>query len=480
MTSRTVLVTLLVALVSVLATAAAAVPLVRQAATAQAREALRDQADLAATMLAARTGRPDRVRQLARLMRGNGIRISLVRAHTPDRGWVPAQVTERLREGAPVHTRVTRDDGREVLIEARPVGAAGGVVLAQSVEEARGDTAGLGLALALSVGAAAGTLAGVALARRLSRPLRQAARTADRIRQGDRGCRLPLTPPEEVRELAAALNELTAALEVSERRQQDFLMSVSHELRTPLTTISGYAEALADGVLSAEEDVARDAGRTVLTEAGRLERLVTDLLALARLQADDFTLDVEEADVTALAAGAVTAWRPSLERSGAELSTELPPHPVLLRTDPGRLRQVLDILIENAGRVAPGAPLVVALDAPPAAPPAGPGAGPAAHAGPAGPGAPGERIALSVRDGGPGLSDEDLLVAFEHGRLHRRYRGSRPVGTGLGLALAARLVERLGGTVTAAHAPEGGAHFTVRLPVSPMSPASPTRTEPAK
>ncbi|WP_314172658.1 HAMP domain-containing sensor histidine kinase [Streptomyces winkii] len=468
MTSRTVLVTLLVALVSVLATAAAAVPLVRQAATAQARESLRDQADLAATMLAARTGRPDRVRQLAHLMRGNGIRFSLVRAHTPDRDWVPAATARRLAEGKPAHTRFTGRDGGEVLIEARPVGVAGGVVLAQPLEEARGETVGVGLALALSAGATAGTLAGVLLSRRLARPLRQAARTADRIRRGDRGCRMPLDPPDEVRELSSALNELTAALELSERRQRDFLMSVSHELRTPLTTISGYAEALADGVLTAGEDVARDAGRTILTEAGRLDRLVSDLLALARLQADDFTLDVEEVDVRALVSGAVTAWRPSLERSGTRLETELPPGPLLARTDPGRLRQVLDILVENAGRVAPGAPLVVALapsgDAAGSGGSAGSG-GAAGDAGPPGTAVPRGHFALSVRDGGPGLSDEDLLVAFERGRLHRRYHGSRPVGTGLGLALAAQLVERLGGTIAAAHAPEGGAHFTVRLPV---------------
>ncbi|MBO8193302.1 HAMP domain-containing histidine kinase [Streptomyces oryzae] len=439
MTSRTVLVTLLVAAISVCATAIAGVPLIHQAATAHARQSLREQANVAATMLAARTGRPAQVQQMARLMRSNGIRLSLVRAHRPDRGWVPPSVMRRLGARKPVHSRVTVN-GEEVLIEARPVGRANGVVLAQRVSAARGETVGLRLALALAVGASAGTLAGVLLARRLSRPLRQAARTADRIRQGDRSCLMPLTPPAEVRELSAALNELSAALEVSEQRQKDFLMSVSHELRTPLTTISGYAEALADGVLSTEADTAQDAGRTVLTEAKRLERLVTDLLALARLQADDFAVEQEEVDLTALAAAAVTAWRPSLEGNGTELRAELPPHPVLVRTDPVRLRQVLDILVENAGRVAPQAPLVVALAV-----------------------APGGQVALAVRDGGPGLADEDLRVAFERGRLHRRYRDSRPAGTGLGLALAAQLVDRLGGTITAAHAPEGGAAFTIGL-----------------
>ncbi|MGI5349185.1 HAMP domain-containing sensor histidine kinase [Streptomyces sp. CA-250714] len=442
MTSRTVLVTLLVATVSVFATAAVGVPLIRQAATEHARESLRKQADLAATMLAARTGRPARVQELARLMRSNGIRISLVRAHTADRGWVPQDAMRKLRNGKPVHSRVTRN-GTDVLFEARPVGKANGVVLAQRVSEARGETVGPRLALALAVGASAGTLAGVFLARRLSRPLRQAARTADRIRHGDRGCRMPLDPPEEVRELSSALNELSTALEVSEQRQKDFLMSVSHELRTPLTTIRGYAEALADGVLSTDADTAQDAGRTVLTEAKRLDRLVTDLLALARLQADDFAVEREEVDLTALAAAAVTAWRPSLEGSGTELRTELPGDSVLVHTDPVRLRQVLDILMENASRVAPHAPLVVALAA-------------EADAG-------GGLVLLSVRDGGPGLTDEDLRVAFERGRLHRRYRDRRPVGTGLGLALAAQLVDRLGGTIIATHAPEGGAHFTVRL-----------------
>ncbi|GAA2638909.1 HAMP domain-containing sensor histidine kinase [Streptomyces axinellae] len=451
------LVTLLVAVVSVLATAAVGVPLIRQAATAHARESLREQADVAAAMLAAREGRPAGVRQLGRLMRSNGIRISLVHAHTPDRAWVPRAAMRRLGEGKPVHSRVTRN-GEEVLFEARPVGKASGVVLAQRVSAARGETLGPGLVLALLVGALAGAVAGVFLARGLSRPLRQAARTAERMRQGERGCRMPLSPPAEVRELSSALNELSAALEVSERRRQDFLMSVSHELRTPLTTIRGYAEALADGVLSTDAESAEGAGRTLVTEAKRLERLVTDLLALARLQADDFTVEQEEVDVTALAAAAVTAWRPSLKGTGTQLRTELPPHAVTLHTDPVRLRQVLDILMENAGRSAPHAPLVVAL-----AVPTDPGPGP-------GPGQrkTGSPVVLSVRDGGPGLRDEDLDVAFERGRLHHRYRASRPVGAGLGLALAAQLVDKLGGTITAAHAPEGGACFSIRLSGSPL------------
>src|SRR5690606_40800718 len=118
-------------------------------------------------------------------------------------------------------------------------------------------------------------------------------------------------------------------------------------------------------------------------------------------------------------------------------------HGVVVHTDPGRIRQVVEGLLENALRVVPaGAPIVLALRS---------GAGTAA---------------VEVRDGGPGLTDEDLAVAFERGALYQRYKGVRKVGSGLGLALAARLVRRLGGRIEAGHAPEGGARFTVYLPLT--------------
>jgi two-component system sensor histidine kinase BaeS len=82
-------------------------------------------------------------------------------------------------------------------------------------------------------------------------------------------------------------------------------------------------------------------------------------------------------------------------------------------------------------------------------------------------------VVAEVRDGGPGLTDADLAVAFEQGALYERYRGIRQVGTGLGLAIVSGLVTRLGGRVEAGHAAEGGARFTVRLPSGPGSAAQP-------
>ena len=126
-----------------------------------------------------------------------------------------------------------------------------------------------------------------------------------------------------------------------------------------------------------------------------------------------------------------------------------------MRTDAERLRQVIDGLLSNALRFVPaGAPVVLSVAA------------------------AGAAVEVEVRDGGPGLSDDDLAVAFERGRLAARYQGVRPVGSGLGLALAARLVDRLGGTISAGHAPEGGARFTVRLPIA-ATPAEWSHPAPA-
>jgi two-component system, OmpR family, sensor kinase len=181
------------------------------------------------------------------------------------------------------------------------------------------------------------------------------------------------------------------------------------------------------------------AGATIVRGADRLERLVSDLMELARLEADDFTVDVTDVDVTALVGEAGQVWGLHGREAGVELRIEAPQRPVPVRADPRRLRQVLDGLADNALRVTPpGSPLVLA-----------------AHDG----------GVLQVRDGGPGLSDEDYAVVFERGVLHDRYRGHRRIGSGgVGLALAHGLVTRMGGTITATRAPEGGVAFTVTLP----------------
>jgi two-component system sensor histidine kinase BaeS len=258
---------------------------------------------------------------------------------------------------------------------------------------------------------------------------------------GSRSVILQPEGPAEIADIAESLNRLNAALVVSEGRQREFLLSVSHELRTPLTAVKGYAEALADGVIEGE-DVPRT-GATVAGEAARLDRLVTDLLDLARLGAVDFHVVPVDVDLVEIGQEAGEVWRDRAQPEGVAALTEVPDGTIVALTDPMRVRQIIDNLAENALRVSPpGSVMVLAIRR------------------------EGDWGVVEVRDSGPGLTDDDIGVAFEPGVLHERYRGVRPVGTGLGLALVGRLADGLGGSAEAGRAPEGGARFTVRLPLA--------------
>lgn len=337
-----------------------------------------------------------------------------------------------------------RVNGQSVLVAARPT-RSGGVVLLQRRSDAvsLGDAAIRRLLLALLVAAVVAGLAGGIVAWRLSRPLRRTAAAAHAIAAGRRDVVLTPQGPAEAAEVAHALNALVDGLSRSEGRQREFLLSVSHDLRTPLTAIRGYAESLADGVVTGP-DAAR-AGTVMLGEAKRLDRMVADLLDLARLDADQLRLEFGEVDLAALVDQAGFVWSARCAADGVRFSIIRPPGAVAAGTDPGRVRQMLDGLLENALRVTPaGRPIVVETRSE---------ADPAGH-----------WAVVEVRDGGPGLTDDDLRVAFQHGALFERYRGVRRVGTGLGLTIVQRLAGRLGGSVEAGHAAEGGARFTVRLP----------------
>jgi two-component system sensor histidine kinase BaeS len=210
-------------------------------------------------------------------------------------------------------------------------------------------------------------------------------------------------------------------------------------MRTPLAALRGYAEALADGLIAVDE--LPEVGGTLVRETERLDAFVRDLLELARLQADDFTIQRVPVDVEALLGHARTAW--SAKAAALQIAlTVAGSAPSAALADPQRLRQVVDGLVENALRATPAGGRVTVTVRPDAA-----------------------GLVVEVADTGPGLQPADLAVAFERGALHAKYRDNRPVGTGLGLSIAARLVARMGGTLTAGNSADGAA-FTVKLPPS--------------
>ncbi|MDX6485487.1 MAG: two-component system, OmpR family, sensor kinase [Gaiellaceae bacterium] len=280
---------------------------------------------------------------------------------------------------------------------------------------------------------AAGLLAAVAaylLARRIARPVSRVAGAARSLARGTQPDPVPVEGATEIATLATAFNDLAEQLARAREAERNFLLSVSHELKTPLTAIRGYAEALQDGAVEP-----RDAAAIVAIEAARLERLVGDLLDLARMNRTDFSVHNSEIDLSEVADDAVRRYQTQADGFGVTLSA-VSNGAAPAVADADRVLQVVSNLVENALRLTPAGGEVRVVTEP---------------------------GVLRVEDTGPGLEDDDHPRAFERFYLHERYGRERPVGTGLGLAIVKELTQAMGGTVTVESEPGRLTTFTVRL-----------------
>ena len=285
------------------------------------------------------------------------------------------------------------------------------------------------------------------------RPLEGIEETAGAIAAGDLSRRVdPADDRTEVGKLGASLNAMLAQIEAafeerraSESRLRRFVADASHELRTPLTSIRGYAELFRRGADTRPEDLEKSMAR-IEAEASRMGVLVDDLLLLARLD-QGRPLEREPLDLAEVVGDAVEGFRAVAPERGIDLEAD---GPTDLVGDEGRLRQVVDILLDNARvHTSKETPVHVLL------------------------GADAGEVVLTVMDEGPGLSPEQREKAFE-----RFYRGdpgrSRSTGgAGLGLSIATAIVEAHGGSISASSPEGGGARFEVRLPSSPRVPPPP-------
>ena len=271
-----------------------------------------------------------------------------------------------------------------------------------------------GLLIAAAAGGLLAALAAFLLARRISRPVDRIAAAARTLTRGTHPEPVPVEGATEIATLAVAFNDLAAQLRRAQEAERNFLLSVSHELKTPLTAIRGYAEAVEDGAIDP-----REAAATVASEARRLERLVHDLLDLARMHKTDFSVLNTEIDLAEVADDAVRRYQQQAESFGVALRAVGDVNAPAVG-DADRVLQVASNLVENALRLTPpgGEVRVVA--------------------------APG---VLRVEDTGPGLAETDTERAFERFYLYERYGRERPVGTGLGLAIVKELTLAMGGSV---------------------------------
>ncbi len=295
------------------------------------------------------------------------------------------------------------------------------------------------LLVALGVGLiVAGGLAWY-LSRRIARPVLALSAAADRIAGGKYDIAVPEVPGSgEVSHLATRFREMASRLSEAEEQERNFLMSVSHELRTPLTAIRGHVEAMREGLVEDPESQAESL-EVVAVEAERLERLVGDVLDLAKLDAHRFTVLREEVDMGSLVDQVYAVFGEEARRRGIDYRCASNGGPVIV-SDGDRVFQIVSNLLANAFRWTPdGGRVELAL---------------ASTNG---------TVSVSVADTGPGIKPS------ERERIFRPFWSRDGAGTGLGLAIARELAVALGGRIVLQSEPGAGSRFDLVLPATPPS-----------
>jgi two-component system sensor histidine kinase BaeS len=345
---------------------------------------------------------------------------------------LPAQAQTLLAHRKPADGTLVYN-GRDYYFAARPYTKNPGyfvLLRPQSAATSLLSSYVWGLLIAAVAGGLLAAVAAFLVARRISRPVDRIATAARTLTGGTHPEPVPVEGAAEIASLAVSFNELVAQLQQAQEAERNFLLSVSHELKTPLTAIRGYAEAVEDGAIDP-----REAAATVAAEARRLERLVKDLLDLARMNRTDFSVHNAEIDLAEVVEDASRRYQPAAAEFGVTLrAVTNGPAPAVADAD--RVLQVVSNLVENALRLTPAGGEVRVV--------AKPGV-------------------LRVEDTGPGLDAGDREHAFERFYLHERYGRERPVGTGLGLAIVKELTHAMGGSVAVESRAGELTVFTVQL-----------------
>jgi len=279
-------------------------------------------------------------------------------------------------------------------------------------------------------------LFGLYLSRRIAEPLRKLSRAADEVAAGHYGVEVPEPRGrDEISHLSVRFSDMAAKLAESEQLSRNFLMSVSHELRTPLTAIRGHVSALQEGVID-DPDMREASLEVIGEEAMRLERLVGDVLDLAKLDAHRFTVLQEEVDMQQLSERAYAAFGEEARRRGIDYRLDVRASPVIL-TDGDRVLQIIVNLLSNAFRWTPeGGRIELGLTS------------------------ENGSVEVAVADTGPGITPE------ERERIFRPFWSRDGGGTGLGLAIARELALALGGQISLDTEPGRGSRFVLLLPTT--------------
>ena len=271
----------------------------------------------------------------------------------------------------------------------------------------------------------------------IMRSVGQLQNQARRIKEVSYGIRTRKLRNDEMGDLTEDINEMSAEIARSKTLQSEFVSSVSHELRTPLTAITGWAEELT--LDPAIQGNSRTGLEIISKEAGRLTKMVGELLEFTRIQDGRFNLNIETVDLPAVVEDSAFTYRNLMEQEGLTLKYDCDEETIpLIEGDPERLKQVFLNILDNAAKYGKdGGSVEVSVRA------------------------QGNWVMVCTRDHGPGIPEDELPHVKE-----RFYKGSsRERGSGIGLAICEEIVTRHAGELLIRNAEGGGVMVLIRLPV---------------
>ena len=292
----------------------------------------------------------------------------------------------------------------------------------------------------VAVAAIAALILGVALSylmsRSITRPITTISKAVGRFAKGELDSRVDINRHDELGELADAFNSMAEDLSRLEKLRRGFVANVSHELRSPMTSMQGYVQGMLDGTIP-EADYPQYLN-VVLSETKRLNKLISELLDLSRIESGKFPLNCQKFDVNELIARIMFQYEGRIEEKHINVDISFRQEQCLVWADPDRISQVVVNLIDNAVKfLQDGGSLTLwtLMDE--------------------------DHAIITIKDDGPGIASEDLPYIFD--RFYKADKAHSGKGTGLGLSIVKKILEQHGQEIKCTSTPGRGTSFMFTL-----------------
>jgi signal transduction histidine kinase len=280
---------------------------------------------------------------------------------------------------------------------------------------------------------------GIKVVKKLTDPISNMKQAAENLSKGDYSTRLSIKSKDEIGELGKAFNQMAESIQKEDERKKEFLANVSHELRTPISYIKGYSDALITGMVKKEQEE-KQYLQLIHREAGRMERLVGDLLDLSKLDTNEYKLEKMVLPLAQLIEEATRKYIPVINEKCLYLKYDLDPD-VIVNGDAGRIEQILQNLMDNAIRYTEKGGIQIGLSK------------------------SGNQCCIQISDTGKGIPAEDIDKIKQRFYRVNKARTRLDGGTGLGLAIVEKLVFLHGGSINIRSQIDKGTTVEIYMPM---------------